>query len=173
MSIDEVLENKDLVHELIDNCWVQEQWSASITPRGGFFCEVAASLDQLMDGPGGCPIEKNWWKKPLEDFQNQINSYCKKCSAALPLPSESDGYGGRTGPTVDIISEGNYQLLKDKSLKIEKGNYKIYNKKITDKEIIKNSFGWAPSKYRGFISHSEEMSSEHRLISKSEKIKAR
>jgi hypothetical protein len=173
VSIDEVLENKDLVHELIDNCWVQEQWSASITPRGGFFCEVAASLDQLMDGPGGCPIEKNWWKKPLEDFQNQINSYCKKCSAALPLPSESDGYGGRTGPTVDIISEGNYQLLKDKSLKIEKGNYKIYNKKITDKEIIKNSFGWAPSKYRGFISHSEEMSSEHRLISKSEKIKAR
>ena len=57
-------------------------------------------------------------------------------------------------------------------VEIEK-NYKIYNKKITDKEIIKNSFGWAPSKYRGFISHSEEMSREHRLISKSEKIKAR
>ena len=36
-----------------------EQWSASITPKGAFR-EVAASLDYLLDGPGGYPIEKGW-----------------------------------------------------------------------------------------------------------------
>ena len=50
VSIDEVVEDKKLMWEMIDNCWIQSQWSASITPKGGFFCEVAASLDYfLMD----------------------------------------------------------------------------------------------------------------------------
>ena len=26
------------------------------------FCEVAASLDYLFDGPGGYSLEKGWWK---------------------------------------------------------------------------------------------------------------
>ena len=52
------MENKEIADELISNCWVQEQWSASITPKGGFFCEVAGSLDHLMNGPGGVKIEK-------------------------------------------------------------------------------------------------------------------
>ena len=34
VGIDEAVEDKELVHELIDNCWVQEQWSASITLGG-------------------------------------------------------------------------------------------------------------------------------------------
>ena len=60
VAIDDVVENKELADELISNCWVQEQWSASITPKGGFFCEVAGSLDYLLDGPGGVKIEKGW-----------------------------------------------------------------------------------------------------------------
>ena len=58
VSIDEVVEDKKLMWQMIDNCWIQSQWSASITPKGGFFCEVAASLDYLLDGPGGYEIEK-------------------------------------------------------------------------------------------------------------------
>ena len=170
VGIDEVVEDKELVNELIDNCWVQEQWSASITPKGGFFCEVAASLDHLTDGPGGVPIEKDWWKKSLEDFQYQIKNNCYKCSACLPLPSESDGFGGRTGPTVDTMSKKNYDLLKDKSLKIQKGHVKILDKKFSNEEIIQNSFEWAPSNYRSFISHSPEQSKDHALLDKSQKI---
>ena len=42
--------------KLRDNCWVQNLWSASITPKGAFFCEVAGALDMLFNGPGGWPI---------------------------------------------------------------------------------------------------------------------
>jgi len=50
---DEIMEDKKLMWELIDKCWIQNRWAASITPKGGFFCEVAAALDYLFDGPGG------------------------------------------------------------------------------------------------------------------------
>ena len=173
VAIDDVVEDKELADELINNCWVQEQWSASITPKGGFFCEVAASLDYLLDGPGGVPIEKGWWKQSLDAFKDQMATSCRKCSAPIPLPHESDGFGGRTGPTKDTISKSNYEILKERSLKVQKGNYKILNTKFTKEDIIKNSFSWTPSRYRDFISHSSEDSSKHRLLSPETKIKAR
>jgi hypothetical protein len=33
VSINEVVEDKKLMWEMIDNCWIQSQWSASITPK--------------------------------------------------------------------------------------------------------------------------------------------
>lgn len=173
VAIDDVIDDKEIADELINNCWVQEQWSASITPKGGFFCEVAASLDYLLDGPGGVPIEKGWWKQSLSTFQKQIDTSCRRCSAPIPLPAESDGFGGRMGPTRDTLSKTNYELLKNRSLKVQKGHYKIMDKKITKEEIIKNSFSWTPSKYRDFVSHSSEDSAAHRLLSPEVKIKAR
>ncbi|MBN2713166.1 MAG: hypothetical protein JXR97_12165, partial [Planctomycetes bacterium] len=68
-----------------DKCWVQNLWSASITPKGAFFCEIAAALDMLFDGPGGWPVEKGWWKRKPEDFGEQLK-WCELCSAALPVP---------------------------------------------------------------------------------------
>jgi len=35
--------------ELRDKCWIQNTWSATITPKGAFFCEVAGALDMLFD----------------------------------------------------------------------------------------------------------------------------
>lgn len=172
VSINDVVENKETIEELINNCWVQEQWSASITPKGGFFCEVAGSLDFLLDGPGGVKIEKNWWKKNLEEFKQQINNNCYKCSACIPLKTETDGFGGRLGPTIDTISKSNLELLKEKSLKIKKGHYKLMTKKLTDAEIIQNSFAWAPSKYRNFVSHSSDDSAPFRLLNPAQKIKS-
>ena len=71
--------------KLRDNCWIQNLWSASITPKGAFFCEVAAALDTLFDGPGGWPIEPGWWKRKPADFADQLH-WCEMCSAALPMP---------------------------------------------------------------------------------------
>lgn len=65
-----------------DNCVIQNMWSASITPKGAFFCEVAAALDMLFDGPGGWPIEPGWWKREPEDFGYQLN-WCEICGGAL------------------------------------------------------------------------------------------
>lgn len=71
--------------ELRDACWVQNLWSASITPKGAFFCEIAAALDMLLDGPGGWPIEPGWWRRQPADFADQLH-WCELCSAALPVP---------------------------------------------------------------------------------------
>ena len=171
VAIKDVVENREIADELISNCWVQEQWSASITPKGGFFCEVAGSLDHLMNGPGGVKIKKGWWKKSLDAFKNQMKNSCENCSACIPLPDESDGFGGRNGPTTDTISRSNYERLKQKSLKIKTGYYKIFDKKLSEEDIIKNSWGWTPSRYRAFISHTPEDSSKHRLLSPDNKTK--
>ena len=93
VSIDEVVEDKKLMWEMIDNCWIQSQWSAAITPKGGFFCEVAASLDYLFEGPGGYEIKPGWWKKDPKDFQDQVKRYCVDCSGALPMKEGQMGTG--------------------------------------------------------------------------------
>jgi hypothetical protein len=67
---------------LRDKCWLQQLWSSAITPKGAFFCEIAASLDMLLDGPGGWPIEPGWWKREEEDFGGQL-AWCEVCGIAL------------------------------------------------------------------------------------------
>ena len=67
--------------KLRDECWIQNEWSASITPKGAFFCEIAASLDMLLGGPGGWPIEPGWWEKKVDEFGEQLN-WCECCGIA-------------------------------------------------------------------------------------------
>ena len=71
--------------ELIDKCWVQGLWSGTITPKGGFFCEVAGALDMLFDGPGGKAIVPDWWRADISTFKDQIDRWCALCGAAMPL----------------------------------------------------------------------------------------
>ena len=75
----------DKWEELRDNCWLQNNWSASITPKGAFFCEIAGALDMLFDGPGGWPIESGWWERTPKDFGEQLN-WCEMCSFCLKTP---------------------------------------------------------------------------------------
>ncbi len=112
------LKDSDWV-KLRDECWVQNMWSASITPKGAFFCEIAAALDMLFNGSGGWPIEKGWWLRSPSDFGQQLN-WCELCSAALPVPRI------RANSEVDLVSP----LLKSKlehieSPKIRKGKYQV------------------------------------------------
>jgi len=101
-----------------DHCWIQNLWSASITPKGAFFCEIAAALDMLFDGPGGWPIEPGWWKRKPEDFKEQLR-WCEFCSAALKVPSLP------ASSQTDLISP---QMLE----KLEKiGGWKIKSKHYT------------------------------------------
>jgi len=67
---------------LKDKCWVNQEWSSSITPKGAFFCEIAAALDMLLDGPGGWPIEPGWWKRTEDSFGEQTE-WCELCGLAL------------------------------------------------------------------------------------------
>ena len=177
VSIDEVVDDKNLMWKLIDNCWIQEQWSASITPKGAFFCEVAASLDYLFDGPGGYELEKNWWKKTPEEFQDQVERYCKNCSGALPMAAESDGQGGREKATIDTVSPAMLKKLQDvNSPKINGKNYKIFDKKYSSDDLKQYTPEWNPSNFRPFVARKDtdyEKKNQNRIVdvSKSGKLK--
>ena len=112
---------------LRDNCWIQNQWSASITPKGAFFCEVAAALDMLFKGPGGWPIEQGWWKREPKDFKDQLH-WCEICGG--PLFKE----GRLASEGIDDVS----QILSKKlegigSPKIEKKRVNIID---SNKDIV-------------------------------------
>nr|WP_312577415.1 hypothetical protein [Sedimentibacter sp.] len=104
--------------ELRDNCWLQNQWCASITPKGAFFCEVAAAMDMLFDGPGGWPIEKGWWKRTPKDYDDQLH-WCELCS--MPVFD----VGRYSNDEIDDISPYLYEKLK------KCGNENLKNKKIS------------------------------------------
>lgn len=107
---------------LIDRCWVQNYWSASINPHGAFFCEIAAALSMLLsDKADGWPVEKHWWARVPKHYVEQMDKYCVKCGAAMPLKKRFSFEG------IDDISPGMLALLKDKSPKIKKGDFKIHN----------------------------------------------
>jgi hypothetical protein len=115
----------DQIENWINKCWVQNTWSANITPKGGFFCEVAGMLDYLLDGPGGVDVKKNpdWWKLPITDFKNQIDWACNKCGCAMPVISRI------SNDILDDVSSDNLELLKKiNSPKIKNGKYVIYDK---------------------------------------------
>ena len=139
VAIDDVVQNKDLMWKLIDRCWVQEWWSPSINHKGGFFCEVAAALDILFEGPGGYRIEKGWWNRTTDEFHDQVERYCRRCGAALPLSCSSH----LEDP--DLVSPSNLELLKKVgSPKAAAGRYQIFDR-VIDNEIGQCSDGWDPA----------------------------
>lgn len=154
VALDDVVDDEEWKQQLIDNCSFANHWSASITPKGGFFCEIAASLDWLFDGPGGFPIEPGWWDKDKPDFQEQIDRYCGMCSGALPMPKYSDGRGGRDA-NPDVISESNLARLGEAgSPKIRAGNYELWTKKLTRADV--EDMDWNPRQFREFVARNPE-----------------
>jgi hypothetical protein len=119
VSIEEVVKDKDEMWYYIDHCWAQESWSASINPKGAYFCERAAAFAMLYDGPNGWPIIDGWWKKTRKDYTEQIEYFCPKCGMACPLHRRA------STQKIDDISPYHYEKLKNVSRKIENGLYKI------------------------------------------------
>jgi hypothetical protein len=100
--------------KLRDKCWVQNLWSASITPKGAFFCEVAAAMDATLGGPGGWKIEPGWWKRKPADFADQLH-WCEMCSAALPMPARD-----ARGEVDDVSPVWKEKLVQIESPKLKK-----------------------------------------------------
>jgi len=101
--------------KLRDKCWIQNLWSASITPKGAFFCEIAGALDATFNGPGGWKIEPGWWNRKPADFGEQLK-WCEMCSAALPMPKRN------ANEEVDDVSPvWHEKLVQIDSPKLKKG----------------------------------------------------
>jgi hypothetical protein len=127
VAAEEVIPDKRDMFLAIEHCWLQESWSASINPKGAFFCEIAAAMSLLFDGSPGWKVEPGWWKRTVKDFKEQIEEYCPKCGAALSLPRRPS-VDGR-----DDISPKNLERLKGKSKKIDAGKYVV-----SDLKLVKN-----------------------------------
>lgn len=121
--------------ELIEACWVQERWSAGLTPKGFFFCEMAGEFDMIFDGPGGLPFEPGVWRgelrfektpggvpQPVGKFAEQIKRWCPQCGACLPLPPRRDKEAR------DDISPSNLATLRALgSPRVRRGEYVLYD----------------------------------------------
>lgn len=133
-----------------DACWIQNEWSAGITPKGCFFCEVAGVLDMLLDGPGGWPIEPGWWKRTPDQFGDQLH-WCEICGFAL------DTFTRDSAEEIDDMSPEWYERLKKlKSPKLASGRsnvIKIENGRIADESKRENKHFSAAMPY---IEHYED-----------------
>jgi len=144
VAIDDVVDDKKLMRGLIDKCWVQEAWSPSINHKGAFFCEVAAAMDIVFNGPGGYPVEQGWWEKTPEQFRDQVDRYCLRCGAALPMECPSNR------EAADLVSPGNLEMLKKvNSPKIARGKYILFDRKLDPDTIMKKKKSWNPGAYLG------------------------
>lgn len=136
--------------KLRDNCWLQNEWSAGITPKGAFFCEVAGVLDMLLDGPGGWKIEPGWWKRTPEEFGDQLH-WCELCGFALQTFTRD------SAEEIDDVSPEWYErLVKMESPKLKSGRVnvvKIENGEIAEESKKENRFFSAAMPY---IEHYED-----------------
>jgi hypothetical protein len=138
----EVVPEPDRMWEFIDNCWVQTLWSATITPKGAFFCEVAAAFDMLFDGPGGWPVVPGWWKREPREFTDQKNLWCPGCGCAVPLARRS------STEEVDDVSPGNLERLAAiGSRKASAGRVRLYDQGLTDQ--WKPDYNWYMDQVEG------------------------
>ena len=136
--------------KLRDQCWIQNQWSAGITPKGAFFCEVAGVLDMLLDGPGGWKIEPGWWERTPEEFGDQLH-WCELCGFAL------NTFTRDSAEEIDDVSPEWYERLqKMQTPKFRSGRVnkiKIENGEIAEESKRENKFFSAAMPY---IEHYED-----------------
>lgn len=77
---------------LISQCPINRNWSAMLCEFRGelraFFCEIAGSQAILnQDNPEypdtGMVVSKGWWRKPMQDFADQVRFHCHRCLVPL------------------------------------------------------------------------------------------
>lgn len=120
VAAEEVAPDRDIMWYWIDRCWVQNTWSASITPNGAYFCEVAAAFGALM-GERGWEVKPGWWKRTPKDYIKQMEKFCVRCGAAMPLKRRE------SMETMDDVSPDNMRMLEElASPKARKGDVGVY-----------------------------------------------
>jgi hypothetical protein len=120
----------------VEHCWIQESWSASINNKGAWFCEVAAALSDLFDGPEGWKVEPGWWKRTPMAFREQMDWACRKCGAALPIERTHSSQDPR-----DDISPSNLKRLEEiKSRKLKRGEAIVHNEFKFDPALVGHTY---------------------------------
>jgi hypothetical protein len=124
VAIEEVIPDRNMMWNHIDHCWAQMSWSASINPRGAWFCEIAASMSMLFEEDQGWCIEPGWWWRIPKDFGEQMERFCPRCGFAAPIKRRISIEGK------DDISPDNYRRLKNKVKNPDR--FQIHNLEICE-----------------------------------------
>jgi len=111
---------------LAKNCWIQDNWSASINPRGAYFCEIAAAIDLILNTGTAFDIRTPWWRKKPSAYLKQVKALCSKCGVCLNLPPRKDS------GAIDDIDLWWIKKLKNKSPKVKAGSYREFHERIID-----------------------------------------
>jgi organic radical activating enzyme len=157
VAIDEVVEDKALMRKFIDNCWVQNRWSASINTNGAFVCEVAAAMSYLVDNYWALGVEKDWWRiKPNDFFEDMVFSFCKHCSGCLPVSKHYTSHA-----PYSLISPGNIERYKFNQDRVDVAHIDLCKAYIfgTSAEpgeepgSLRDFPDWAPWNYRDEVFH--------------------
>ena len=86
IGIEDLLVHREDIWPVVDKCWVQNSWSASINKYGAYFCEIAAAMAMLCKDPEHAwPVDSLWWKKAPIHFTAQAEKWCPQCGMAVPL----------------------------------------------------------------------------------------
>lgn len=80
--------------KLISRCDINQRWSASIIEFNGklraYFCEVAAALDLVLNLDKGIDVTQNWWRHEIEQYIDQIETFCPNCGVPLRINGPYD-----------------------------------------------------------------------------------
>ncbi len=145
VAAEEMIPHAGRMFLMINECWAQVSWSASINPRGAFFCEIAAALSMLFDLGKGWKVEKEWWMRTVKDYTSQIEQFCPKCGGAMPLKRR------KSTDDFDDISPGNLKRLKGRSRKIDAGRYVVSDLKPIPEECMEPLASYKDEHYRARI----------------------
>jgi hypothetical protein len=138
ISIKDVIKNEKLRNALIDDCWLQRKWCPTITNDGAFFCETAASIAKLL-GIKGWEVEPTWWKRNPSEFGYQ-KDLCQYCGMCIPMERQ------KMEEKQQKISPSFLKILRDNNLPT--GNYELFDKQITIKEMVECVPNWKPGVYK-------------------------
>jgi hypothetical protein len=151
IAIKDVVPDASVRAQLIDDCWVQRSWCATINHFGAYFCEVAAAQDVLLnEGRNAWPVKPEWWKKIPDQFRDQVDKFCENCGMAIPMQREL------IIKKSEKFSPSMLQAFKERNLmKISENDIELFNYQFSKEEIIKNIKTWTPGNYRGDLREDE------------------
>jgi organic radical activating enzyme len=165
-SIRDLYSDENEMWNLISNCDVNKNWSASIVQNQGklrgYFCEVAASFDLARKQDNGIKIEEveNWWNREIQFYEDQIKHFCPGCGLAAKLKATKDSFEidtyTKSNKDIAVFSQkkNGRQIQEIKSInEYEKINHAVTQYSDKTKKNLKHKIKRSLWKIRKFSSY--------------------
>jgi len=137
LAVGDMVKDEAARDQLIRHCWCNQMWSPIVGKHGAFFCDCALGLDVALDMGGGWPVERDWWKRDWDEYQDQVKQYCSLCGMCLPYPQQT------ISDRVEKISIGLFQRFVENGLR-KLTNMNVIIEPLTTEQVLANMDGWEP-----------------------------